>query len=96
MARKFVCSATEPVAQTRAGKLRGFLLDGVYTFHGIKYADAKRFQAPKPAAPWEGVKDALSYGAIAPLLENPAPTMEILIPHRFWPEHESYRPGPNS
>jgi para-nitrobenzyl esterase len=88
MARKFVCSATEPVAQTRAGKLRGFLLDGMYTFHGIKYADAKRFQAPKPVAPWEGIKDALSYGAIAPLLENPAPTMEILIPHRFWPESE--------
>ncbi|MDR1319757.1 MAG: carboxylesterase family protein, partial [Treponema sp.] len=88
MARQFRCADTDPVVQTRAGKLRGFLLDGVYTFHGIKYADAKRFQAPEPVAPWEGVKDALSYGAIAPLLENPAPTMELLIPHRFWPENE--------
>jgi para-nitrobenzyl esterase len=88
MARQFRCADTDPVAQTRAGKLRGFLLDGVYTFHGIKYADAKRFQAPEPVAPWEGVKDALSYGSIAPLLENPAPTMELLIPHRFWPENE--------
>jgi para-nitrobenzyl esterase len=88
MARQFLCSDTEPVVQTRPGKLRGFLLDGVYTFHGIKYADAKRFQAPTPVAPWEGVKDALSYGAIAPLLDNPAPTTELLIPHRFWPESE--------
>ncbi|MDR3147436.1 MAG: carboxylesterase family protein [Treponema sp.] len=88
MARQFLCSDTEPIAQTKAGKLRGFLLDGVYAFHGIKYADAGRFQAPKPVAPWEGVKDALSYGPIAPLLENPAPSGEILIPHRFWPEHE--------
>jgi para-nitrobenzyl esterase len=88
MARQFLCSDTEPVAQTRAGKLRGFLLDGVYAFHGIKYADAGRFQAPKPVAPWEGIKDALSYGPIAPLLENPAPSGEIMIPHRFWPEHE--------
>jgi para-nitrobenzyl esterase len=88
MARQFVCSVTEPIVRTKAGKLRGFLLDGVYTFHGIEYADAKRFQAPKPVAPWDGVKDALSYGPIAPLLENPVPSGEILIPHRFWPEHE--------
>jgi para-nitrobenzyl esterase len=89
MARQFLCSDTEPVVQTRAGKLRGFLLDGVYTFYGIKYADARRFQAPKPVASWEGVKDALSYGPIAPLLENPVPSGEVLIPHRFWPEHEN-------
>jgi putative protease len=43
MAKKFVCSSTEPIVQTKAGKMRGFILDGTYTFHGIKYANAKRF-----------------------------------------------------
>jgi para-nitrobenzyl esterase len=88
MAKQFLCSETAPVVQTRAGKLRGFMFDGIYTFHGIKYADAKRFQAPSPAAKWNGVKDALSYGPIAPLLDNPVPSGEILVPHHFWPEHE--------
>ena len=42
MAKKFVCSTTEPVVSTKAGKVRGFCVDGTYTFHGIKYADADR------------------------------------------------------
>jgi para-nitrobenzyl esterase len=88
MAKQFLCTTTEPVVETRAGKLRGFMLDGIYTFHGIKYAEAERFGPPKPVAPWEGLKDALSYGYIAPLLEYPAPQGEVMIPHRFWPEHE--------
>ena len=52
MAREFMCTKTEPVVETKAGKLRGFQLDGVYAFHGVKYADAKRFQQPTPPKPW--------------------------------------------
>ena len=36
MAKEFICSAASPVVQTNAGKLRGFVVDGTYTFHGIK------------------------------------------------------------
>jgi para-nitrobenzyl esterase len=89
MARQFLCTSTEPVVQTRAGKLRGFQLDGIYTFHGIRYAEAKRFQAPGPVSPWEGVQDALSYGCISPLLDTPSPQGEVMIPHLFWPENEN-------
>lgn len=88
MAKKFICNLTEPIVKTKAGKLRGFVTDGTYTFHGIKYADAKRFQMPTPVQPWEGVKDALSYGYVAPLLSKPVPMGEVLIPHRYWPEDE--------
>lgn len=88
MARKFVCSQDEPVVQTRAGRLRGFILDGVYTFHGIKYADARRFQMPTPVQPWEGIADATNYGYICPVEAEPAPKGEVLIPHRFWPANE--------
>lgn len=89
MARNFVCSETEPIVETKEGKLRGFLLDGIYTFHGIKYANAKRWQMPTPVEPWEGVKDATNYGYICPINGAPAPQGEIYIPHRFWPANEN-------
>lgn len=89
MAKKFVCSTTEPIVQTKAGKLRGFILDGTYTFHGIKYADAKRFQMPTEVEPWDGVKDALSYGYVCPMLTQEVPLGEINVPHRYWPKNEN-------
>jgi len=89
MEKRFVCSTTEPIVQTKAGKLRGFIVDDTYTFHGIKYADAKRFQMPAPVEPWEGVKDALSYGYVCPMLTQEVPVGEHMIPHRYWPKDEN-------
>ena len=89
MARKFICTKTEPIVQTKAGKLRGFILDGTYIFHGIKYANAKRFRQPTPVEPWEGVKDALAYGYVCPLLKQDEPNNEVMIPHRYWPMDEN-------
>ena len=89
MAKEFICSATSPVVQTNAGKLRGFVVDGTYTFHGIKYADAKRFQMPQPVAPWEGIRDALSYGYVSPILNRETASGEVKIPHRYWPKDEN-------
>ena len=85
---KFVCNYDSPVVQTAVGKLRGFCLDGTYTFQGIRYATAKRFHMPQPVEPWEGVRDALAYGYIAPLMSEGIPGDEKLIPHRFWPQSE--------
>lgn len=56
MARNFMCTKTDPVVETKAGKLRGFQLDGTYAFHGVKYADAKRFHQPTPVEPWRASK----------------------------------------
>lgn len=89
MARKFVCSKTEPIVETKAGKLRGFIVDGTYTFHGIKYADAKRFHQPTPVKPWKGVKNALAYGYVSPLMKQDEPSIEVMIPHRYWPMDEN-------
>lgn len=88
MAKKFACD-TSTIVRTEPGLLQGFLLDGIYTFHGIKYADAERFRPPRPVAPWEGVKTALAYGYVAPLLTRDEPTNELLIPHRYWPMDEN-------
>ena len=62
MAKTFRCDPDYPVVQTKAGKIRGFLYDDVFTFQGIRYGVAKRFQMPEPVEPWEGIKDALAYG----------------------------------
>jgi len=88
MAKKFVCTKTEPVVRTKAGKLRGFQLDTTYIFQGVEYAYADRFQPPQPVKPWEGIKDALSYGFVCPLLHQETPNGEVLVPHRYWPMDE--------
>lgn len=79
---------TSPIVETTKGKLRGFHFDGVDHFYGIRYAKAKRFQMPEPVAPWEGVKDAGSYGMICSVLNDPMPMGEVMTPHRFWPASE--------
>lgn len=89
MSRKFVCTANEPIVQTAKGKLRGFILDEIYTFHGIKYANAKRWQMPTEVEPWDGVKDSLNYGQTCPTNGNPNPSSEVYITHRFWPQNEA-------
>lgn len=89
MPRKFVCTYDAPIVETKAGKLRGFQLDSTFVFRGIKYADAKRWEMPTPVEPWEGVKDALNYGFVCPLLADEKPSAgEIACPHRYWPSSE--------
>jgi para-nitrobenzyl esterase len=88
MHRKFICTGDSPIVSTKAGKLRGYSIDGTYVFKGIKYCDARRFMMPEPVKPWDGVKNADTFGYVAPLMRRPAPMGEILGPHRFWPENE--------
>ena len=58
------------VVTTRQGQVRGHVSDGVAAFKGIPYAappfGANRFQPPRPPASWDGVRDALEYGRVAP------------------------------
>jgi para-nitrobenzyl esterase len=69
--------------ETRQGKVRGSVSDGVSTFKGIPYAaspfGANRCRAPQPVEPWSGVRDALSYGPNAPQVPYPPP-LDVLIP----------------
>ncbi len=85
---KFFCTKDSPVVQVKQGKLRGFFFDGVYRFLGIPYAKAARFHMPEAPDAWEGIRNALAYGKICPILNAPNPDDEIVVPHRFWPESE--------
>ena len=68
----------EPVVMTKAGKLRGTYIDGVYRFLGVHYAQdtsgENRFMPPKPLIPWEGEKLAQEY--VAKCWQHDHPRME--------------------
>lgn len=84
----FTSTRDAVVVQTRQGKLRGFYYDDVFNFWGVRYARARRFRMPVPPESWEGVRTAMAYGHVSPLLEDPIPDFELTVPHRFWPEGE--------
>ncbi len=62
----------EAVVETKTGKLRGCLRDGVYVFKGVPYgrdtSGAARFLPAQPMAAWTGVRSALTYGPCCPQL----------------------------
>ena len=88
MEKLFICKPDEPVVSTKYGKLRGYFFDKSYIFHGIRYAQAKRFHAPEAPDCWEGIQDALTYGKAAPYNVRGAAT-EVSLPLRYWPMDEN-------
>jgi para-nitrobenzyl esterase len=61
---------TEPVVRTAAGQVRGRSEGGVAVFRGIPFAQPPvgdlRFAAPRPARPWDGVREAAMFGPPPP------------------------------
>ncbi|WP_392672691.1 carboxylesterase/lipase family protein [Streptomyces sp. LN785] len=71
-----------PLVSTVDGVVRGTLEQGVAVFRGIPYAAAptgpRRFRAPEPAEPWEGVREAVAFGPTAPKRPYSPPLDELL------------------
>lgn len=86
--KSFICTEDTPIVQTKAGKLRGMIVDDIYTFRGIRYAEAERFMSPKPVTPWEGVVNCQDYGYACPMPGIANPKGDINNPHCFWPASE--------
>ena len=56
------------VTNTASGKVRGYIHSSIYTYKGIPYAEAKRFEAPQKPKSWQGIRSSLTYGPVAPLM----------------------------
>ena len=63
-----------PTVETTSGKLIGATHRGTHVFRGIPFAappvGALRFRPPQPVAPWSGVREALTFGPMAPQLPS--------------------------
>ncbi len=80
---------TPPVVQVDGGQLRGFRDGKTTVFLGIPYAEAERFELPKPVPPWQGVRSAQSWGPVCPSPpQSHVGADEFVFPHRYWIENE--------
>jgi para-nitrobenzyl esterase len=79
-----------PVVQVKSGKLRGFRDGRTSTFLGVPYAEAERFEMPKPVIPWDGIRSAQAWGPVCliPAQDKPGGD-EFVFPHRYWLENEA-------
>jgi carboxylesterase type B len=66
---------TYSVVGTRSGRLRGHVSNGISAFKGVRFAaspfGANRFRPPNPVEPWDGVRDALTFGPKSPQVPYP-------------------------
>lgn len=76
----------QAIVSVEGGQLRGYIDDGIYTYKGIHYATANRFEEPQKVESWEGIKDAQVYGDMCPQTDMTAGEAEMINPHNFWPE----------
>lgn len=60
-----------------AGTLQGIRENGVHAFLGVPYAapvkPERRFDAPQPVSPWQGVRDATQLGPVCPQIPTYGP-----------------------
>ncbi|TWF79593.1 para-nitrobenzyl esterase [Pseudonocardia hierapolitana] len=95
-----------PVVRTRGGAVRGVLDGGIAAFRGIPFAappvGALRFQAPRPADPWDGVREADVFGPpppqapLAPPPPVPAPVGPVRHDPGDWLTVNVWTPDPGA
>ena len=87
--KMFVCSKTEPIVQNQGGKLRGFILDGTYTFHGIKVCGCQTVSNADGGGTLGWSEARAFLGFVSPMLSQDTPNGEVMVPHRYWPMDEN-------
>jgi para-nitrobenzyl esterase len=78
------------IAQTTAGKIQGYVLNGIYTYLGVPYgADTggkNRFMPPQKPAPWTEIKPTIWWGNTAPQNMD----RRYANPHASFADHWNY------
>ena len=73
------------VANTENGQVRGYIHNTIFTYKGIPYAEAKRFETPGKPQPWTGIRSSMTYGPVAPLVD---PTTTVMDESEFVFHHD--------
>src|SRR6185295_8377990 len=72
----------DSVVEIRGGRLRGNFSDGIYAFKGVRFAappfGANRLRPPQPVEPWDGVREALTFGPKSPQVPYPPGIAEVI------------------
>lgn len=71
-----------------SGRVRGFVRNKIQTFRGIRYATAKRFEAPMRAPKAAKLYEALNYGHFCPQIVSPPQGEGFSSEWRYWPQSE--------
>ena len=82
---EIITGADVAVTTTSNGKVRGYIHNNIYTYKGIPYGQAKRFEAAVQPASWEGIRSSTTYGPVAPLL---TPTTTVMDEPEFVFDHD--------
>ena len=65
-----IAESGKGVAETTAGKVRGYISQGIVTFKGMPYGapvgGAARWAAAVKPVPWKGVRSSMAYGWVCP------------------------------
>lgn len=63
------------IVDTGGGRLRGYFSDGISVFKGVRFAappfGPNRLLPPRSVEPWDGVRDALTFGPKSPQVAYP-------------------------
>lgn len=65
-----------PVVTISSGTIEGLYDKDIYTFKGVPYAQAERFQPSHPVEAWQGAKECKEYGPWAKQAENEGKSAE--------------------
>ena len=74
------------VVEVEGGKLQGYIRNGIYTYHGVPYAESELFMPPAKVPAWEGVRMAVTYGAVSP--QGTSQAEDMFPAHWYWPHWE--------
>ena len=74
------------VVEVEGGKLQGYVRNGIFTYHGVPYAEAELFMPPSKLKSWDGIRMAVTYGAVSP--QGVSQKDDMFDAHWYWPHWE--------